>query len=69
MTFVHMLEGIYSKLEVKRDVGNGRKKDMCAKSMLPPFVTQLVKDLGLTEADTFYDLGCGNGRCNKGCVQ
>lgn len=59
--FSQMLEGIYATLDVKRDMGKGQKKEMCAKSMLPPFVTQLVKDLGLTEADTFYDLGCGNG--------
>lgn len=51
---------IYDALEIKRDV-NGTKREMCAKSILPPFVARLVKDLQITSEDTFYDLGCGNG--------
>lgn len=36
-------------------------KHLCAKSLLPPFVSRLIRLLDLQPGDTFYDLGCGNG--------
>jgi SAM-dependent methyltransferase len=37
------------------------KNHLCAKSILPPFVTRVAAELRVTAHDTFYDLGSGNG--------
>ena len=37
------------------------KKGKNAKSILSPFVTRLIRLLGLKQPDCFWDLGCGNG--------
>ena len=37
------------------------KNHLCAKSILPPFVTRMAAELRVTSRDTFYDLGSGNG--------
>jgi hypothetical protein len=37
------------------------KNFLCAKSVLPSFVTRMAAELQVTAADTFYDLGSGNG--------
>ena len=54
-----VLQQAYDHIKVKRT--NGTTRHMCAKSILPPFVTRMVKIARLTSEDTFVDLGCGNG--------
>lgn len=51
---------IYSEISLKRVVST-EKRMMCAKSILPAFVSALARSLQIKETDTFYDLGCGNG--------
>ncbi|ESL11929.1 hypothetical protein TRSC58_00312 [Trypanosoma rangeli SC58] len=51
----------YASLSVTRQVMPCRKRELCAKSILPPFVSRLVRVAKITSQDTFYDLGCGNG--------
>ena len=58
--FSTILEGTFSTISRKR-ITSTNKKQMCAKSILPPFVSRLVDVLSITKDDTFYDLGCGNG--------
>jgi SAM-dependent methyltransferase len=58
--FSTILEDTFSTVSRKR-ITSTNKKQMCAKSILPPFVSRLVDVLSITKDDTFYDLGCGNG--------
>ncbi|KEG11415.1 histone-lysine N-methyltransferase [Trypanosoma grayi] len=55
------LKECYASLPVKRQVEYYRKRELCAKSVLSPFVSRLVRVANVTSRDTFYDLGCGNG--------
>ncbi|ORC89090.1 histone-lysine N-methyltransferase [Trypanosoma theileri] len=55
------LRECYSNLSVTRQVQQYRKRELCAKSVLPPFVARLVRLSGVKSGDVFYDLGCGNG--------
>eukprot|EP00744_Colponema_vietnamica_P008002 GILI01011448.1.p1 GENE.GILI01011448.1~~GILI01011448.1.p1 ORF type:complete len:288 (-),score=-2.64 GILI01011448.1:49-828(-) len=60
LNFESLNEEVFSELKMKRIVST-EKRMMCAKSILPSFVTSLAKSLNVTSRDTFYDLGCGNG--------
>lgn len=51
---------IFSEISAKRIVST-EKRMMCAKSILPAFISNLAKILDVKSTDTFYDLGCGNG--------
>lgn len=55
------LQRCYANLPIKRQTEQYQRRDLCAKSVLPPFVSRLVRLTRLTARDTFYDLGCGNG--------
>jgi hypothetical protein len=54
-----LMRRTFEKIKVKRT--NGSTRHMCAKSLLPPFVTRLAKIASISASDTFVDLGCGNG--------
>lgn len=58
--FENLNEEIFSEIKLKRIVST-EKRMMCAKSILPTFVSQLARTLKIAPSDTFYDLGCGNG--------
>ncbi|RNF06380.1 putative histone-lysine N-methyltransferase [Trypanosoma conorhini] len=58
---VRRLGECYASLPVTRQVMPSRKRELCAKSILPPFVSRLVRIAKIAPQDTFYDLGCGNG--------
>ncbi|KAG5480308.1 hypothetical protein LSCM4_06074 [Leishmania orientalis] len=55
------LQRCYDSLARKRETERGRRRELCAKSVLPPFVTRLIRISNLAAGETFYDLGCGNG--------
>lgn len=55
------LEGCYDTLSCKREIVRANRSDLCAKSILPPFVARLVRVSKLTPDEIFYDFGCGNG--------
>ncbi|SCU65902.1 Histone-lysine N-methyltransferase, H3 lysine-76 specific [Trypanosoma equiperdum] len=55
------LERCYLSLQVSRQVTCKGRRELCAKSVLPPFVARLLRVANVTADDTFYDLGCGNG--------
>lgn len=59
--FDKLLAATYEKVSKKRVVEVSGARQLCAKSLLTPFVTRLIRILNITEADTFYDIGCGNG--------
>lgn len=59
--FTELFERTFEKLQLKRITEVAGKRAMCAKSLLPPFVTRLAKLMTISSSDTFYDLGCGNG--------
>ncbi|GET85998.1 hypothetical protein, conserved [Leishmania tarentolae] len=59
--FGKILSNIYDKMSKKRVVEVPGARQLCAKSLLTPFVTRLVRLMKITENDTFYDFGCGNG--------
>lgn len=56
-----LLDEIFGKATKKRITEVAGYRHLCAKSLLPPFVTRLVRILNIIKEDTFYDLGCGNG--------
>lgn len=56
-----MLAEIYGRLASKRVVEVYGQRHLCAKSLLPVFVSRLIRIMRITREDTFYDLGCGNG--------
>ncbi|CAJ1024022.1 putative Histone methylation protein DOT1/Methyltransferase domain containing protein [Leishmania utingensis] len=59
--FGEQLEHCYASLALKRETERIKKRELCAKSILPPFVTRLIRIANVATAETFYDLGCGNG--------
>ncbi|KAG5486143.1 hypothetical protein LSCM1_07258 [Leishmania martiniquensis] len=59
--FEKILSNTYAQLSKKRVVEVCGARQLCAKSLLTTFVTRLVRLMKITEHDTFYDLGCGNG--------
>ena len=59
--FEKVLANAYAKVSKKRVVEVCGARQLCAKSLLTPFVTRLIRLLKITETDTFYDIGCGNG--------
>ncbi|RNF15456.1 histone-lysine N-methyltransferase [Trypanosoma cruzi] len=56
-----LLAVCYGSLPTRRQVMTYRKRERCAKSILPPFVARIVRVAKISSHDTFYDLGCGNG--------
>lgn len=56
-----ILMEVYASCERQRIAEFGVKKELCAKSVLPNFVTRMISLLDLKPGDTFVDLGCGNG--------
>lgn len=61
MEFEKLLLNTYAQLAKKRVVEVCGARQLCAKSLLTPFVTRLVRLMKITAEDTFYDFGCGNG--------
>lgn len=59
--FENQLNETFELLHLKRIVEVSGARQLCAKSLLPCFVSRLVRLMGITEKDTFYDFGCGNG--------
>ncbi|KPA73235.1 hypothetical protein ABB37_10054 [Leptomonas pyrrhocoris] len=59
--FEKLLASTYEKVSKKRVVEVCGVRQLCAKSLLTPFVTRLIRLMNITENDTFYDIGCGNG--------
>ncbi|ESL08059.1 hypothetical protein TRSC58_04246 [Trypanosoma rangeli SC58] len=56
-----VLNGVYSNLSCKRITEVAGSRHLCAKSLLPTFVSRMIRLMEITSDDTFYDLGCGNG--------
>lgn len=59
--FESMLNEVYSSLSCKRITEVAGARYLCAKSLLPTFVSRMVRLMEITSEDTFYDFGCGNG--------
>ncbi|KPA75429.1 hypothetical protein ABB37_08697 [Leptomonas pyrrhocoris] len=59
--FAEELDRCYASLSLKRETERLKKRELCAKSILPPFVARLIRIARVSPSDTFYDLGCGNG--------
>ncbi|KAG5479928.1 hypothetical protein LSCM1_06346 [Leishmania martiniquensis] len=59
--FAEQLQHCYDSLSLKRETERGKRRELCAKSVLPPFVTRLIRISNVAAEETFYDLGCGNG--------
>ncbi|KAG8345934.1 putative histone-lysine N-methyltransferase [Trypanosoma vivax] len=55
------LESCYASLSISRQTLCPRRRELCSKSVLPPFVARMSRIANITLNDTFYDLGCGNG--------
>ena len=51
----------YEEVDRKRITEVCGARHLCAKSLLPQFVSRFVRLMNITEKDTFVDLGCGNG--------
>ena len=58
---VEMHDIIWSHLKKVGITRVSGKKAENAKSILSPFVARLIRLLGITSRDCFWDLGCGNG--------
>ena len=56
-----ILEKAYAACTRQRIAEFGAKRERCAKSVLPNFVTRMISLLDIKANDTFVDLGCGNG--------
>ncbi|EPY23856.1 histone-lysine N-methyltransferase [Strigomonas culicis] len=59
--FTDLLDETYKNIAKKRVVEVTRSRSLCAKSLLPTFVSRIIKIMNITKDDTFYDFGCGNG--------
>lgn len=59
--FTQELHRCYTSLSRKRETERLKKRELCAKSILPEFVARLIRVARVTPQETFYDLGCGNG--------
>jgi len=59
--FSHLLDATYASMAAKRKTETAGSRHLCAKSLLPQFVSRIVRLMKITSNDTFYDLGCGNG--------
>nr|CCC91968.1 conserved hypothetical protein [Trypanosoma congolense IL3000] len=57
----NILEETFSSLDCKRVTEVAGARHLCAKSLLPTFVSRMIRLMEITSEDTFYDLGCGNG--------
>lgn len=57
----NLLEDTYCSISLLRITEVCGYRHLCAKSLLTPFVTRLIRLMKITKSDTFYDLGCGNG--------
>lgn len=59
--FATELDRCYASLSLKRETERLKRRELCAKSILPEFVARLVRIAKVSPSETFYDLGCGNG--------
>eukprot|EP00796_Vickermania_ingenoplastis_P012994 gene12994-8840_t len=59
--FASLLKSCFLRLPVQRITMRYRQPHLCAKSVLPTFVSRLIHLSRIKENETFYDLGCGNG--------
>lgn len=59
--FEDILASTFASLRNKRVIEVAGSRHLCAKSLLPQFVSRIVRLMNITDKDTFYDLGCGNG--------
>jgi SAM-dependent methyltransferase len=56
-----VLASTFASLRKKRVTEIAGSRHLCAKSLLPQFVSRMIQLMHITGEDTFYDLGCGNG--------
>lgn len=61
LRITNLLEDVFRNASKKRVTEVAGQRHLCAKSLLPPFVSRLIRLMDITGEDTFYDLGCGNG--------
>ncbi|CCW64514.1 unnamed protein product [Phytomonas sp. EM1] len=59
--FEELLSQAYERLPMKRITEVAGSRHLCAKSLLPTFITRAIRLMKITSSDVFYDLGCGNG--------
>lgn len=59
--FSAVLKDCYEKIPVKRIDMRYRQPHLCSKSVLPQFVSRLIRLACICRDDIFFDLGCGNG--------
>lgn len=56
-----LLAEAYETVPIKRITEVAGVRQLCAKSLLPAFVARFIRLMNISNIDTFYDLGCGNG--------
>lgn len=56
-----LLRETYDSLNAKRIAEVAGARQLCAKSLLPQFVTRIIKLMEITSTTRFVDFGCGNG--------
>lgn len=59
--FFQFLKECYDAIPLKRISLRYRQPALCAKSVLPSFVSRMIRLGNITEKNLFVDLGCGNG--------
>ena len=59
--FTEQLQHCYASLSLKRETERLKRRELCAKSILPEFVARLIRVANVSSGETFYDFGCGNG--------
>lgn len=59
--FSEFLKNCYEAIPLKRIALRYRQPALCAKSVLPMFVSRMIRIGDITKKDLFVDLGCGNG--------
>lgn len=59
--FKEALAKVFLEINKKRITEVCGSKHLCAKSLLPQFVSRIARLMHITSDDTFVDLGCGNG--------
>jgi hypothetical protein len=59
--FASCLAAAREELATRRLTSGVRRPDMCAKSVLPPFASRMVRAMRISRDDVFADLGSGDG--------
>lgn len=61
VAFDEMFHEALEESRARRVTEVAGKNHLCAKSILPHFITRMAAELEIDSRDTFYDLGSGNG--------